>query len=101
MYDRLTTTYTFPCPERGETRVTLSAFRRLERLPGAAHPAIYDVAFACSCGSEHHALVTHEELDWAPLGLSGDVSFLNLMTDRFEAFADELAELAASRIGAG
>jgi hypothetical protein len=101
MYDRLTTTYTFPCPERGETRVVLSAFRRLERLPGAAHPALYRVRFACSCGEQHDGLVTHDELDWAPLGLAAGVSFLNLMTARLEALEDELSDLAASRIGAG
>ena len=38
MYDALTGRFTFPCPARGEARVTLSAFRQLERLPGAAHP---------------------------------------------------------------
>jgi hypothetical protein len=101
MYDSLTTRFTFSCPERGETRVTLSAFRRIERLPGAAHPAVYDVVFACACGGEHHGLVTHEELDWAPLGLGAEVTFVNLMTDRTEAFELELADLAASRIGAG
>ena len=101
MYDSLTSRFTFSCPERGETRVTLSAFRRIERLPGAAHPAVYDVEFACSCGGVHHGLVTHEELDWAPLGLSGGTSFLNLMTARLEALATELADLAAARIGAG
>ena len=101
MYDGLTTKYTFACPERGETRVTLSDFRRLDRLPGAAHPAVFCVRFACACGGEHDGLVTHEELDWAPLGLSVGVSFLNLMTDRLEALESELAEVAAARIRAG
>jgi hypothetical protein len=101
MYDELTTRYTFACPERGEARVTLSDFRQLERLPGAAHPAVFSVRFACSCGDEHQGLVTHEELDWAPLGLAAGVSFLNLMTARLEALESELAELAAARIGAG
>jgi hypothetical protein len=101
MYDSLTGRFTFSCPERGETRVTLSAFRRLERLAGAAHPAVYDVEFECPCGGEHHALVTHEELDWAPLGLRGGAVYLNLMTARFEALENELADVAARRIGAG
>jgi hypothetical protein len=101
MYDRLTTTYTFSCPERDETRIVLSAFRQLERLPGAAHPAVYRVRFACACGDEHDGLVTHDELDWAPLGLAAGISFLNLMTARLDALEDELAELAAVRIGAG
>jgi len=101
MYDGLTTKYTFACPERGETRVTLSGFRRLERLPGAAHPAVYSVHFACVCGGEHVGLVSHDELDWAPLGLGSGATFLNLMTARLEVLDSELAELAAARIRAG
>ena len=101
MYDGLTTRYTFACPEHGDTRVALSSFRRLERLPGTGHPALYRVDFECRCGAEHPGLVTHEELDLAPLGLGVEVSFLNLMTDRLEAIEVELAELAAARIGAG
>ena len=51
MYDALTTSYTFSCPLHGETRVVLSRFRRLEQLPGAHHPAVYRVEFACGCGT--------------------------------------------------
>jgi hypothetical protein len=101
MYDHLTTRYTFACPEHGAARIALSSFRRLERLPGASHPAVFRVRFECGCGDEHPGLVTHEELDWLPLGFGADVSFVNLMTDRLEALEVELAELAASRIGAG
>jgi hypothetical protein len=100
MYDALTSRYTFSCPVRGETRVTLSAFRAIERLPGAAHPAVYRVTFACTCGGEHDGLVTHDELDWAPLGLA-EGTFLNLMTARTEDLAGELGDLAARRIQAG
>ena len=102
MYDALTGRYTFACPRRGESRVVLSAFRVVERLPGASHPAVYRIRFACGCGGEHVGLVTHDELDWAPLGL-GDAagSFLNLMTSRIEAVGAELADLAARRIEAG
>jgi hypothetical protein len=78
----------------------LSAFRSLERLPGAAHPAVYRVRFACPCGGEHDGLVSHDDLDWAPLGLA-DGTFLNLMTSRVEPLAAELGELAALRIRAG
>jgi hypothetical protein len=100
MYDPLTSRYTFACPVRGETRVLLSAFRSIEQLPGAAHPAVFRVRFHCSCGEEHDGLITHEELDWAPLGLdAGD--FLNLMTARLEPVAGELGELAAVRITSG
>jgi hypothetical protein len=100
MYDALTGRYTFACPSRGETSVRLSAFRLLDRLPGAAHPAVYRVSFACPCGDEHAGLVAHDELDWAPLGLQQG-SFLNLMTSRIEAVAGELGDLAARRIQAG
>jgi hypothetical protein len=100
MYDALTSRYTFACPVRGETQVTLSAFRQLAQLPGTAHPAVYEVTFACVCGSEHVGLVSHDELDWAPLGLAAG-SFLNLMTSRVEPVGGELADLAARRIQAG
>jgi hypothetical protein len=100
MYDPLTSRYTFSCPQHGEARVALSAFRTLERLEGAAHPAVYRVRFACTCGDEHDGLVSHDELDWAPLGLEGGV-FLNLMTARVEPLADELGDVAASHIKAG
>ena len=101
MYDALTSRYTFACPSRGETSVALSAFRVLERLEGAAHPAVYRVSFSCPCGEEHLGLVTHDELDVAPLGLGGAVAFLNLMTSRIEEVGAELGELAAARIQAG
>jgi hypothetical protein len=100
IYDALTSRYTFPCPVHGHARVRLSAFRELERLPGAAHPAVYRVSFSCPCGDEHLGLLTHDELDWEPLGL-GQGSFLNLMTDRLEPVGAELADLAARRIQAG
>jgi hypothetical protein len=100
MYDALTSRYTFACPARGESRVTLSAFRRFERLEGTSHPVVFRVRFACPCGDEHDGLVSHDELDWAPLGLEAG-RFLNLMTSRVEAAGLELGELAAARIGAG
>jgi len=100
MYDALRGRYTFTCPARGESQVTLSSFRRLERLLGAEHPAAYQVSFECSCGGEHAGLVSHDELDWAPLGL-GAGAFVNLMTSRVEDTAAELGDLAARRIQAG
>ncbi|MFL5955112.1 MAG: hypothetical protein ACJ76I_13505 [Gaiellaceae bacterium] len=101
MYDTLTTSYTFSCPIHGETRVRLSHFRRLEQLPGAQHPSVYRIEFDCGCGGDHPALVTHGELDWAPLGLQDSTTFVNLMTSRVEALGTELGELAAARIKAG
>jgi hypothetical protein len=100
MYDALRSRYTFACPVRGETHVNLSSFRRLMRLPGAAHPAVYHVQFECGCGEEHVGLVAHDELDWAPLGLAGG-TFLNLMTSTFDGVADELADVSARRIQGG
>src|SRR4029079_63729 len=97
MYDALTTRYTFACPERGESRVRLSAFRALERLPGTGHPAVFQVAFDCPCGEEHPGLVSDVELDGAPLGFS-DERYLNLMTARFEEASHELSDLAVRRI---
>jgi len=100
MYDALTSRYTFACPTRGEVRLQLSSFRRLERLPGAAHPAVFSVAFACACGDEHVGLVAHDELDWAPLGLV-DGTFVNLMTSTVDDLAHELADLASRQIQQG
>jgi hypothetical protein len=100
MYDALRGRYTFACPRRGGVSVYLSAFRTLERLPGSAHPAAFSVRFECPCGDEHVGLVSHDELDWAPLGLSAGL-FLNLMTARLDATAAELGDLAARRIEAG
>lgn len=100
MYDGLTGRYTFSCPAEGEVRVRLSAFRELERLPGAAHPAVYQVSFACPCGSTHYGLIAHDELDWSPLGIV-TARFFNLMTSRLELIGDELAQEAAQRIRMG
>jgi len=100
MYDVLTTRSTFACPERGESRVRLSAFRALERLPGTGHPAVFQVVFDCPCGEEHPGLVSDVELDWAPLGFS-DERYPNLMTARFEETSQELSDLAVRRILAG
>jgi hypothetical protein len=100
MYDVLTTTYTFSCPTRGESAVRLSSFRVLERLPGATHPVVYRIDFACPCGEEHPGLVAHDDLDWAPLGFRGG-EFLNLMTARLEPVHTELADLAVRRIESG
>src|SRR2546423_15480297 len=100
MYDALTGRFTFPCPARGEAHVTLSAFRQLERLPGAAHPSVFHVLFACGCGEEHDGLVTHDDLDWGPLGLQSG-AFYNVMTAQLDRVVTELSDVAARRIEAG
>lgn len=48
MYDALTALYGFACPVHGTATVRLHDFRRLERLAGAAHPAVYRVEFTTS-----------------------------------------------------
>jgi hypothetical protein len=101
MYDALTTSYTFSCPVHGETRVRLSGFRRVDRLPGAEHPTVFRVEFDCGCGGRHPGLVGHEELDWAPLGVDAETPFLNLMTSRVEEVGRELGDRAARLIGTG
>ena len=100
--DALTGTYRLGCPASGATtRVRLSSFRQIERLPGPAHPAVFRVVYACACGGEHVGLVGHDALDWAPLGLDDDLTFINLMTSRRDDLASELTGLASARIGRG
>jgi hypothetical protein len=100
MYDVLTSRYTFSCPQRGETRVALSSFRSFERLAGTAHPVVFRITFECACGDDHDGLVSHDDLDWAPLGLDAG-EFVNLMTSRVEPIAAEFSTRAADRIKAG
>lgn len=99
--DPLTGSFTMPCPTRGTARVRLSSFRILDRLPGPAHPAVFRVTFACPCGDDHPALVSHDVLDWAPLGLATDGQFVNLMTARACDLADELSSIALAHIERG
>ena len=100
MYDGLTGLYNFACPVRGEVRLPLSAFRIIDRLPGAAHPAVYKITFSCDCGDEHEGLVAHDDLDRAPLA-GGRVSFVNLMTSKLESAASDLLDFAATQIRVG
>ena len=101
MYDALTSTYSFACPNGRESRVRLSSFRMLERLPGATRPAVFRVLFSCRCGEDHPGLVSHDDLDWAPLGASAAGMFHNLMTAHDDEVAGELCDVAAVHIGAG
>jgi hypothetical protein len=100
VYDALTTRYTFACPYQGESTVPLSSFRRLQRLEGTGHPVVYSVRFDCPCGEEHPGLVSHDDLDWAPLGFHAG-RFLNLVTARIEEAGAELADASCRRIEAG
>ena len=101
IYDALRACYTFACPAREYASVPLSSFRELERLPGAAHPAVYRIRFACVCGGEHDGLVAHDDLDWAPLGVGEECPFVNVMTARTQRLGDELADLASRHIASG
>ena len=86
MYDALTIRVHLLVPAaRRDARCACRASARLDRLPGAQHPAVYRVEFACGCGAEHPGLVTHDDLDWAPLGLADETTFLNLMTSRLDS----------------
>jgi hypothetical protein len=100
MYDALVGRYSFHCPTRGEVRMPLSSFRAIERLPGPKEPAVFRITFACDCGEEHVALVTHGELDWEPLGAAA-TGFFDLMTRRLGSAATELLDRAAGLIRAG
>src|SRR6187401_2769927 len=97
MYDALTARYTFACPHRERALVALSSFRLLERLPGATHPAVYGIRFDCGCGEEHPGLVSHDDLDWAPLGAHAG-AFVDLMTSSRAAVGDELGDVAAAHV---
>jgi hypothetical protein len=101
VYDVLRARFTFACPAREYTSVPLSSFREVERLPGAGHPAVFRVRFACSCGDEHDGLVAHDDLDWAPLGVGEERTFHNLMTARRQRVGEELGDLASRQIAAG
>ena len=103
MYDVLRASYRFHCPHRpqGDLRsVALSRFRSLERLPGAAHPAVYRVSYHCDCGELHVGLVAHDDLDYGPIA-GGDVEFCNLLTGRSEPLAGELLELTRMQVQKG
>jgi len=96
MYDVLRASYRFHCPAApdGPLRsVPLSRFRSIERLPGAAHPAVYRVEYRCACGDDHVGLVSHDDLDYRPIGAS-EVEFTNLLTGQPEPAGMELLEHA-------
>jgi hypothetical protein len=101
MVDALKGSYTLSCPRHGVSEVRLSSFSVIEQLPGAMHPAVYRVRFSCGCGDEHAGLLSHDALDWEPLGLAAAGTFLNLMTARCDDLSGELLALASERIGRG
>ncbi|MDX6541226.1 MAG: hypothetical protein QOI71_2836, partial [Gaiellales bacterium] len=89
MYDPLRAEYRMRCLERdpaGQRRygVTLSQFVSVARLPGAQHPAVYRVQHDCpACEGSHAALLTHDELDHAPVvGAPAGEAFWEPLTGR-------------------
>jgi hypothetical protein len=109
MYDPLRAEYRMRCLERdpaGQRRygVTLSQFVSVARLPGAQHPAVYRVQHDCpACEGSHAALLTHDELDHAPVvGAPAGEAFWEPLTGRIAGDAgEELREAAASRVRRG
>jgi hypothetical protein len=103
MFDQLRNQYSLRCPAQDErTWVAVSAFRRIRRLRGAAAPAVFRVEFDCgACGDVHETLVTHDRLDWAPLGTETSETFTNLLTGRRELLATELVEVATEQLRRG
>lgn len=72
------------CRESGSHGVVrLSAFRRVERLPGAGAPPAHVVTYRCGdgCGGQHQLLMSSEELDWLPVA-TGFAPHYDLMTGR-------------------
>ena len=102
MYDTLTTSYTFACPVHGETsRAPLALPPARAAARARSIPRSTASSSTAAAATTHPGLVTHDELDWAPLGLHDATPFVNLMTSRIEALGGELGELAATRIKAG
>src|SRR2546422_7526040 len=100
MYDVIRASYQFHCPRHphGELHaVALSRFRSIERLPGAAHPAVFRVTYRCDCGDDHVGLVSHDDLDYAPIGAT-EVTFRNLLTGRPNRGPGEWPKLAPGRV---
>lgn len=78
----------------------LSSFRAVRQIPGTRAPAVFEIRFACPCGADHASLVTHDQLDWQPLGTAA-TAFYDVMTGHIASAAAELAEEAAHRIRQG
>ena len=102
MFDQLRNMYSLRCPERDETEwVPVSSFRVIRRLRGATAPAVFRVVFDCSCGLRHESLVSHDRLDWDPLGTDSVETFTNLLTGRRELLGTELVDRATDHLRRG
>lgn len=103
MFNQLRNQYSLRCPTHDTTAwVSVSAFRRIRRLRGATSPAVFRVEFDCAaCGDVHETLVSHDRLDWEPLGTESTETFMNLVTGRRELLATELVERATDQMRRG
>ncbi len=102
MFDPLRNRYALTCPARdARVWVPVSSFRVVRRLRGAEAPAVFRLMFDCECGDRHEALLSHDRLDWEPLGSESTETFTNLLTGRRELVATELGEQAADRLRQG
>lgn len=102
MFDQLRNRYSLRCPSTGESVwIAVSAFRTIRRLRGATSPAVFRVGFDCPCGARHETLVSHDALDWQPLGTDGTETFTDLVTGRRELLATELVEQATEHLRRG
>lgn len=103
MFDQLRNRYSLRCPSTEESAwIPVSAFRTIRRLRGATSPAVFRVEFDCeACGGRHESLVSHDTLDWAPLGTESLETFTNLVTGRRELLATELVEQATDQLRRG
>ncbi len=88
MYDTLTTPTRSPAPCTARRTCGSRASAGSRSCRARTHPAVYRVEFACGCGHEHPGLVTHDDLDWAPLGVQDETTFVNLMTSRVEPIGE-------------
>jgi hypothetical protein len=103
VYDLLRNRFRVTCPNaERELDRPLSAFRAIERLPGANHPAVYHVTYRCSiCGGDHPTLISEHDLDCAPVAPRDEVPFVNVLTGSVQDAADDVAELAELQLRRG
>lgn len=102
MFDALLHRYRFHCPTTNDgVWIAVSAFRRVRRLRGASTPAVFRLAYDCTCGDVHEALITHDTLDYEPLATSSTATFVNLLTGSRELLGSEMSEFASMMIRQG
>jgi hypothetical protein len=92
-FDALAGGWSAVCGSSGDPElVRLSAFRRVERLPGPTAPPAHVVTYRCGCGDDHDVLMSSVELDWAPIASTFGEHF-DLMTGRTAVDPDQGVDL--------